>query len=102
MARIGFPTAVLVTAAVLINSAAAFVPSSVQVAAVGAESSAASAGALGMADTDAFDVVKVDLDDGRDYPIYIGAEFDKAEGVYVFFVEYRFCMHGEVPMSDDC
>jgi len=25
---------------------------------------------------DAFDVVRVDLDDGRDYPIYIGAEFD--------------------------
>lgn len=33
-----------------------------------------------MAETDAYDVVKVDLDDGRDYPIYIGAEFDEAEG----------------------
>jgi hypothetical protein len=31
-------------------------------------------------DTIAYDVVKVDLDDGRDYPIYIGAEFDEAEG----------------------
>lgn len=78
MARIAF----LFTAAVLINFAAAFAPSSVQGAAVGAGSSnaASSASALGMADTDAYDVVKVDLDDGRDYPIYIGAEFDEAEG----------------------
>uniref|UniRef100_A0A7S4J271 3-dehydroquinate synthase, chloroplastic n=1 Tax=Odontella aurita TaxID=265563 RepID=A0A7S4J271_9STRA len=30
-------------------------------------------------DSDDFDVVKVDLDDGRDYPIYIGAEFDPEE-----------------------
>lgn len=29
---------------------------------------------------DAFDVVRVDLDDGRDYPIYIGAEFDADKG----------------------
>jgi hypothetical protein len=26
------------------------------------------------------DVVKVDLSDGRDYPIYIGAEFDDKKG----------------------
>lgn len=78
MARIAF----LFASAVLINFAAAFVPSSVQGAAVGAGSSTAfsSSSALGMAETGAYDVVKVDLDDGRDYPIYIGAEFDEAEG----------------------
>ena len=78
MARIVF----LFAAAVLINFAAAFVPSSVQGAAVGVGSSDAvfSSSALGMAETDAYDIVKVDLDDGRDYPIYIGAEFDEAEG----------------------
>ena len=79
MARIAF----LFASAVLINFAAAFVPSSVQGAAVGAGSSSnafSSSSALGMAETDAYDVVKVDLDDGRDYPIYIGAEFDEAEG----------------------
>ena len=27
-----------------------------------------------------YDVVKVDLADGRDYPIYIGANFDEEEG----------------------
>ena len=75
MARIAF----LFAAAALINFAAAFVPSSVQGAAVGA-AAVASSSALGMAETDAYDVVKVDLDDGRDYPIYIGAEFDEAEG----------------------
>ena len=26
------------------------------------------------------DVVRVDLDDGRDYPMYIGANFDDKEG----------------------
>lgn len=30
-------------------------------------------------ESDDFDIVKVDLADGRDYPIYIGAEFDQAE-----------------------
>jgi len=29
---------------------------------------------------DSHDVVRVDLDDGRDYPIYIGADFDEIEG----------------------
>ena len=28
------------------------------------------------------DVVKVDLSDGRDYPIYIGAEFDDKKGKF--------------------
>ena len=27
-----------------------------------------------------YDIVKVDLADGRDYPIYIGANFDEKEG----------------------
>jgi hypothetical protein len=27
-----------------------------------------------------YDVVKVDLSDGRDYPIYIGANFEEEEG----------------------
>lgn len=75
MARIAF----LFAAAALINFAAAFVPISVQGAAVGA-AAVASSSARSMAETDAYDVVKVDLDDGRDYPIYIGAEFDEAEG----------------------
>jgi hypothetical protein len=30
--------------------------------------------------SDAFDVVKVDLSDGRDYPIYIGSDFGAEEG----------------------
>ena len=83
MAPVGFSTSFLIAAAVLINFAAAFVPSSVhQGAAVGVGSNAASATTLGMADSssDSYDVVKVDLDDERDYPIYIGAEFDEAEG----------------------
>ncbi|CAB9529024.1 3-dehydroquinate synthase (Partial), partial [Seminavis robusta] len=43
-------------------------------------------GKLGMADegsitvsTDKYDIVKVDLDDGRDYPIYIGTGYDDGE-----------------------
>jgi len=81
MAPVSFPTTFLILAAVLINFAAAFVPSSAQGAAVGVGSHAASATALSMADSssDSYDVVKVDLADGRDYPIYIGAEFDDAE-----------------------
>ena len=42
---------------------------------------------LGMAEdgfttvsTDKYDIVKVDLDDGRDYPIYIGTGYDDEEG----------------------
>ena len=83
MAPVGFSTTFLIAAAVLINFAAAFVPSSVhQGATVGVGSNAASATTLGMAESssDSYDVVKVDLDDERDYPIYIGAEFDEAEG----------------------
>lgn len=83
MAPAGFSTTFLIAAAVLINFAAAFVPSSVhQGATVGVGSNAASATTLGMAESssDSYDVVKVDLDDERDYPIYIGAEFDEAEG----------------------
>jgi hypothetical protein len=83
MAPVGSSTTFLIAAAVLINFAAAFVPSSVhQGATVGVGSNAASATTLGMADSssDSYDVVKVDLDDERDYPIYIGAEFDEAEG----------------------
>mmetsp|Transcript_608 Transcript_608/g.1415 ORF Transcript_608/g.1415 Transcript_608/m.1415 type:complete len:435 (-) Transcript_608:85-1389(-) len=82
MAPVGFSTTFLIAAAVLINFAAAFVPSSVhQGATVGVGSNAASATTLGMAESssDSYDVVKVDLDDERDYPIYIGAEFDEAE-----------------------
>jgi 3-dehydroquinate synthase len=45
--------------------------------------SAVSSSAMNMAtvaDTDVdYDIVKVDLSDDRDYPIYIGAEFDDAE-----------------------
>jgi hypothetical protein len=44
-------------------------------------------GTLGMQDdgfttvsTDKYDIVKVDLDDGRDYPIYIGTGYDDQEG----------------------
>jgi len=84
MAPVGFSTSFLIAAAVLINFAAAFVPSSVHQGATvgGVGSNAASATTLGMADSssDSYDVVKVDLDDERDYPIYIGAEFDEAEG----------------------
>jgi len=29
---------------------------------------------------ESYDIVKVDLDDGRDYPIYIGTGFDEKEG----------------------
>lgn len=31
------------------------------------------------------DVVTVDLEDGRDYPIYIGAGFDEKEGTYLYY-----------------
>lgn len=45
--------------------------------------SAVSSSAMNMAtvaETDVdYDIVKVDLSDDRDYPIYIGAEFDDAE-----------------------
>ena len=34
------------------------------------------------------DVVKVDLEDGRDYPIYIGAGFDEKEGTLVYLTLY--------------
>ena len=30
--------------------------------------------------TDKYDIVKVDLDDGRDYPIYIGTGYEDEEG----------------------
>jgi hypothetical protein len=30
--------------------------------------------------TDKYDIVKVDLDDARDYPIYIGTGYDDQEG----------------------
>lgn len=30
--------------------------------------------------TDKYDIVKVDLEDGRDYPIYIGTGYDDEEG----------------------
>lgn len=29
-----------------------------------------------------YDIVNVDLDDGRDYPIYIGTGYDDEEGTY--------------------
>jgi 3-dehydroquinate synthase len=47
---------------------------------------------LGMADddagfttvtTDKYDIVKVDLDNGRDYPIYIGTGYDDQEGMSI-------------------
>lgn len=70
-------TALLVSA--VISCASAFVPSSSTPPTVPSHIGANTA--LGMAaDTSAYDIVKVDLDDGRDYPIYIGAEFDEAEG----------------------
>ena len=34
-----------------------------------------------------YDVVKVDLDDGRDYPIYIGTGYSDEEGVFILFFE---------------
>jgi len=32
-----------------------------------------------------YDVVTVDLDDGRDYPIYIGTSYSDQEGVFVVY-----------------
>ena len=32
---------------------------------------------------DNYDIVKVDLDDGRDYPIYIGTGYSDKEGRYL-------------------
>lgn len=32
---------------------------------------------------DNYDIVKVDLDDGRDYPIYIGTGYSDKEGNYL-------------------
>ena len=31
--------------------------------------------------TTPYDIVRVDLEDGRDYPIYIGSNFDPTEGM---------------------
>lgn len=33
--------------------------------------------------TEKYDIVKVDLDDGRDYPIYIGSGYSDEEGMYL-------------------
>ena len=33
--------------------------------------------------TDKYDIVKVDLDDGRDYPIYIGTGYEDEEGKHL-------------------
>lgn len=33
--------------------------------------------------TDKYDIVKVDLDDGRDYPIYIGTGYEDEEGTLI-------------------
>ena len=39
-----------------------------------------------LSSSDEHDVVRVDLEDGRDYPIYIGTGFDDDAGMYkVFF-----------------
>jgi hypothetical protein len=32
---------------------------------------------------DHYDIVKVDLDNGRDYPIYIGTGYSSQEGMHV-------------------
>ena len=33
--------------------------------------------------TENYDIVKVDLDEGRDYPIYIGTGYSEQEGVFL-------------------
>jgi hypothetical protein len=44
--------------------------------------SSTAAGDLGstVVSMDRYDIVKVDLEDGRDYPIYIGTEYSDEEG----------------------
>ena len=58
----------------LASCCGAFMPSPTKIANVGSFLSSASAA------TTEYDVVKVDLADGRDYPIYIGAGFSDEEG----------------------
>ena len=73
-----FATAVFLVS-VVISCASAFVPSAALSPTGPIRIGACNT--LNMADDNsAYDVVKVDLEDGRDYPIYIGAGFDQAEG----------------------
>lgn len=63
-------------AALLLSSIHSFTPSSARMPAPRTSTTQLAS----TTETTEYDVVKVDLADGRDYPIYIGAGFSEEEG----------------------
>ena len=90
---LSFLCVTLLAAAVpLCQSFAAKVPSSIRTTATSATSSksqlwaAAEEAGCTTESKENYDIVKVDLSDGRDYPIYIGTGYEDKEGASRFFI----------------